>query len=251
LENLELAVRLSGELLPEPQILEAIADLNAWMGNGPAAMRAYKALLNQQQPDLALRNKIIDYSFSIYESGFAMDQLLILYRLGQTTAAQNIKLAECYALSGSNEVAFKVLDNAKLAHDASRAYVDMFNAKTSWLTGSYTKALHYLNLMPAGKIGINNTDSLSEASSNRYYTIARLNALLKQNAKALNALKKAFETGFNFGYVIAADPAWNAMRTLAGWKNLKKRYEDQLSTIDYTAQTYEGWRSALEYRIPD
>ncbi|MCF0075025.1 caspase family protein [Dyadobacter sp. CY261] len=251
LENLELAVTLSGDLQPDPKMLEAIADLNAWMGNGQAAMQAYKTLLGQQEPGLALRNKIIDYSFSIYESVFAMDQLKILYRLNLTTPEQNIKLAECYALSGARDQAFRLLKTARIIGNSSKPPIPMLNARVNWLTGNNIQALHHLQLIPTEKPGDMVDDGVKEAAFNRYYSIARMNALLKQNSKALIALKKALETGFNFGYVLNTDPAWTAMRASAEWKKLKKQYAAQLEAIDYKSETYEHWVSALDYRIPD
>lgn len=250
LQSLELSVRLSGALLPDPVTTEAIADLQSWMGNEQAALKSYQALIAMQEPDGALRRKLIDYYFSVFEYNRAVDQLEILRRLGQISPAQNRKLAECYALSGSSERSVRIMGDLATSKDVSKTAIAMLNAKTNWLAGRYAPALAYVNSIPAPNEA-NADDSIKEARADRYYAIARLNALLKRNTNALLALQKALKFGFDLGHVLRIDPAWKMLRGSPEWKRLQRQYAAQLEPREYLPQQFDGWQSALNYRIPD
>ena len=251
LESLKLAVRLSGEIMPKPAVLEAIADLNSWMGNQQVAFETYKELIRNQEPATALRSKIIDYSFVIYELPFAMDQLAILYELGNATQAQKTQLADCYALNGSTDKALEILNKLATANNTPKVELDMLYAKTYWLTGSYPKALSYLNPLALAHNSSMNPDSTTKLTASMSYSIARLKALLKQNEKAVAALGKALQGGFAYGYVLETDNAWNLLRTSAGWKTLKKQYADRFKLMEYSEHESEDLSTIRKYLIPD
>ncbi|MCE6991059.1 caspase family protein [Dyadobacter sp. CY323] len=230
LASLKLAVRLSGELQTKPQILLAIADLNSWMGNDQEAFLMYKEFISVQEPDAALRSRIIGYCFEINESTFAMNQLEILHRLGEATPAQEIELADCYARSGSTDRALVLLKNVKATNDTERARVGMVYAKTNWLAGRHSDALGYLNAF----INTRTTDpaGMDKVTANRYYSIARLNASLKKKDPAFSALNLALENGFNYGHVLNTDSSWKRLRQSARWKALVQKYSVQLQPRD-------------------
>ncbi|GGM81579.1 hypothetical protein GCM10010967_11730 [Dyadobacter beijingensis] len=249
LESLEMSVKLSGDLLPDPLTLEAIADLNSWMGNAPVALKSFRALSALRAPNPALRNKIVAYALAVHEYPLAVAQLSILYQQKLTTPAQNMVLAECNLLSGSPAASAKITSAPDRIAGIPKPDIALLNAKTHSLAGRYAQALSYLRTIPAPGSEDMLNDSTREATVCRYYTIARLNALLKQNTQAFNALTKALQTGFNFGFLLAADPAWNALRTLPQWERLQKDYAEQLQSRDYVSP--QGYYNALDYRIPD
>jgi len=251
LESLKLAVRLSGEIIPKPAVLEAIADLNSWMGNQKVAFETYKELIWNQEPTTALRSKIIDYSFVIYELPFAMDQLAIIYQLGNATQVQKMQLADCYARNGSTDKALKILNTLAAANNTPKVELDMLYAKTYWLTGNYSKALSYLNPLALAHTKPMNPDSTTHTMAFLNYSIARINALLKQNEKALAGLDMALQRGFAYGYVLETDTAWNLLRASAGWKTLKKQYTNQFKLIKYSEGEPEDGSTIRKYLIAD
>jgi tetratricopeptide (TPR) repeat protein len=231
---------------PSQSLLEAIADLYSWMGNEKEAFGTYKQVLQNQQADTALRNKIIHYCFAIHESIFAVSQLEILYQLGKTTKTENMQLADGYALNGHPDKAMEVLTKTSTDNSHERASSLMLRAKTNWLAGRYASALRYLNDPAVVDANTTNPDSVNAL---RFYTAGRLNALMKQNEKALYALKQSLESGFVYGNVLATDPAWNELRASPQWKALKKKYSGQLMAIDYQSDKEEN-PSPLDYSIP-
>ncbi|MEO6286305.1 MAG: caspase family protein [Dyadobacter sp.] len=247
LQSLKLAMRLSGEVQPSKSLLEAIADLYSWMGNEKAAFETYKQILQNQQTDTALHNKIIQYCFAINESIFALSQLEILYKLGKTTTTQNMQLANGYALNGHPDKAMEVLSKTSTVTSTEKAASLMLHAKTNWLAGRNANALRYLHELPVVDSKTTNPDSVNALG---FYTTGRLNALLKQNEKALHALKRSLESGFGYGNVLNTDPAWKQLRVSPQWKTLKKKYSSQLTAIDYQSSKEEK-PSPLDYSIPD
>jgi tetratricopeptide (TPR) repeat protein/uncharacterized caspase-like protein len=245
-QRLKLAVKLSGEVQPSQSLLEAIADLYSWMGNEKEAFGTYKQVLQNQQADTALRNKIIHYCFAIHESIFAVSQLEILYQFGKTTKTENMQLADGYALNGHPDKAMEVLTKTSTDNSHEQAASLMLRAKTNWLAGRYASALRYLNDPAVVDANTTNPDSVNAL---RFYTAGRLNALMKQNEKALHALKQSLESGFVYGNVLATDPAWNELRASPQWKALKKKYSGQLMAIDYQSDKEEN-PSPLDYSIP-
>jgi hypothetical protein len=251
LESLRQAVRLSGDVEPKPVLLEAIADVNSWIGNQRAAFESFQALARTTNLEARLRSKIIDYSLAINESSFALEQLKTLQRLRQASRARTIQLADLYALNGAADKAFEILNMVKTSDKTQRAAVTMLLAKTHWLTGNYVKALAYLKSPGFTNAEAITMDTLHRSFAGRYYSIARLNALLKDQDKALVSLGQALERGFAYGYVLETDTAWNALRASAGWNALMKQYAAQLQSIDYRSESLSDLSQTTEYRTAD
>lgn len=251
LQSLELSAKLSGDRRPDPKTLEAIADLQSWMADDQAAVESYRELIAVAEPDAQLRSKIIRYCLGVYEYPLAVEQLKILYRLGNTSVAQNLKLAECYSLAGQPEQAARILDATSKMNLAPQYDLNIAYAKMNWLSRRYAKALYHLNRIPVPEPETSGNDSTRETLAQRYYTVARLNALIKQKEKALTALDSALSSGFDLGYVLRSDPAWNALRTSREWDRIKRRHIEQFAVKDYIPQSFDGWQSVLEYRIPN
>lgn len=231
LENLNLALRLSGDLKPDVFILEAIADLHSWMGDQKLALEKYKELTEIGEPDASLRTKIIAYSVAVNESAFALDQLAILHRAGRASPAQNKQLAEWYALSGSTVNALDVLTkNAGNESEKGKPDLLLLQAKTNWLAGKPRKALSYLHSLPVTQADTVNQDSITKPLAGQYYSIARLNALMKRKKNAFSALKQALACGFAYGFVLENDIAWQRWRGSTRWKELNAQYSAQLHT---------------------
>jgi tetratricopeptide (TPR) repeat protein len=227
LDALRLAVRLSGDMEPKTNLLKAIADLNSWMGNREVAFEAYKELVRIQEPDSALRTRIINYCFAIHEPAFALGQLEALYKRGETTQAQNMQLADCYALSGSQDQAITILKNIKPADTAQQTQLSVLFAKASSLADRKAGTIDYLNSLPKPDTTHISQDSARVLIARRYYAVARLRAWQKQNNDAITVLNDALKNGFTSHYVLASDPAWNRLRRSRKWKALMSQYPVQ------------------------
>jgi tetratricopeptide (TPR) repeat protein len=248
LGSLRLAVKLSGDAQPNPLLLEAIADLSSWTGNQKTALDTYKEIIQNQHADATLQTKIIDYSFAINESVFAMNQLEALHKLRKTTQTQDMQLANGYAMSGATAKALEVLSKISSVNGAEKAALAMVYAKSNWLVGKNNTALRHLNAIAAADAGPTNPDSVNAL---RFYTVARLHALLKQNEKALYALKRSLQSGFSYGYVLETDPAWNVLRTSVQWKALTRKYSPRLFETSYQVMKEEVTLPSMAYMIPD
>jgi uncharacterized caspase-like protein len=241
LVNLNLAVKLSGEIQPKPKLLEAIADLNGWMCNQKAAFEKYKELTDRPSTAIALRTKIIDYSYATHESSFAVNQLSVLYRLGQASREQKMQLANSYALKGLPDKSFELLKNVGQGNPVQKEEVILAYAKTNWLAMKYKQSLDYLYSLATAGSGILKKDSTNKLVAARCYSIARINALLKQQDKALIALSKALESGFNYGNVLETDDAWKLLRTSEQWKELTTKYAAVLNAGNRLADSSKDW----------
>ncbi|TDE15573.1 caspase family protein [Dyadobacter psychrotolerans] len=245
LESLQLSVKLSGDLIPNPKTMEAIADLTSWMGRQKEAFVAYKQLIRQNEPDPKLRSKIISYCFAIYEGTFAMQQLEILYKLGQTSHQQNIQLARCFILSGLPEKGRSILSNANEQDKTQKHESAKVTALSNALHGRYTQALINMESVVIDTIGISQ-DSINTILAGRYYFMARINALSKQNEQALSNLKLALQKDFSCGYVLDNDSAWNHLRETDQWNTLRKKFSQKLYAKDYKSREIPDSSSILK-----
>jgi len=252
LENLQQSVKLSGDLNAPARVLEAMADLNSWMGNSDEAIKIYNEVTSVQPANALLRNKVLNYLEACNELTAACQQLDTLYRWKQIQANQLRKLANWQILSGRNQEASSLLKNYQSKNAVEKSEVILLFAKMNWLSGQHQKALSWLQ-NPSSVIQLNEIDGEEmtghkiKRRSSRLYSIARQYALLKQGEKAFTILQQALADGFNYKYVLDNDTAWTAIRGTNKWKGALQNYTFNL---DEGINSYPVQINPIIYRIP-
>ena len=263
LDWLQQSVKLSGDFEPGTQLLAAMADLNSWLGNIPAAVTQYRKVVAAAPPgQITDRNKFINYLVAVKEYPEASAQLDTLYQRHQLSAQQALLLAEYKMLLGKYEEAKTLLRQYQPADKVEKNIQMGLYARIYWLSGQPAKALPYLrDSLPAVTIDEKADDSTRSAQFSqlffRNYSMARLYAMQKNNAKALSLLKQLLDSGFNLQYVLANDFAWTALRPTTAWKSLLKKYKfeeihdsaPQRVTENPIAFRIPGFKSQYEYSL--
>ncbi|TLV03891.1 TPR end-of-group domain-containing protein [Dyadobacter luticola] len=249
LEKLKMAVRLSGDLEPDPHLLEAIADLLSWTGKRKEALEKYRELIARHHPDAALLTKIINYSIAAQEPDLAVQQLEVLYNRGETTRAQNMQLADWYALSGQPGRATIILEKEKTKNPTLQNEASLILAKTNLLAGRKSDALTYLQAAPASLHA--DAENRNPAKAVQDYSLARLYARQRQKNKAFAALYESLKNGFTSENVVATDPAWERLRKSARWKEMMKQYPFQPREKFYKQDHDRDWYGTLDQLLSE
>ena len=255
LAYLQQSVKLSGDVEPPPEVLEALAGLNSWTGNSEAGMQQYKDLLTVQPANEKARDKYINNLVAAFEFPDVSEQLNLAYKLRQIKPEQLLLLAQYKMLAGNFTEGKQVLENFKPRDAVEKNQAMELYARINWLNGQPAKALAYL-LDSFSVIKIDPKDDAADPNINsnkqirinfRLYSIARIYVLLKNNDKALMALKQALDAGFNYKLVLDNDTVWATLKHTPGWNALIKKYN---FTVNYLTHPQETFRGMDRYRLP-
>jgi tetratricopeptide (TPR) repeat protein len=248
---LKSSIQFSGETASEHAVDEAIADLNAWMGNVPEAIGEYRILIQEQPNYATIRNKLIEQLLIAKNFVDAASQLDSLQQRNQATRAQQLQLANFYIMGKNEAAGFALLNSFTPGTEKEQQIKDSYMAKYYLLKKEPKKALPYLNSLTPTTYA--NDEALYEQAQNsrmNLYTKARIWALTGNEAKALEGLKISIDSGFNYQYVLNTDPTWDKLRLKKGWKKLMKGYEFENSYAELASTIETTNVETVLYRIP-
>ncbi len=257
-------VTLSPAKVPPTSIKTALANLNSWLGNSQEAIEQFKNVFNTQPANDALRRKYINYLQAVQELPAAARQLDILNGRKKINRQQVLQLAKYQLLSHQYKQALSLLNNYKPRNDSETFEFMSLQAQLYWLTGKPQKALQYLqDSFPPAIINDweDDTETIRKKEQQqdfRYYTTARIYAMMKDKDNAFRALQQALDSGFHYQYVLKADTAWASFRHTDVWKNLLSAYAFENSYLQQPLPEPEDFKKAGElqfidhnnYRIP-
>lgn len=249
---LQQSVKLSPDIQPAPEVAEALADMNSWMGNKDEAIQQYEALLQRQPLNVKLRNKLINYFTGTNNFYGAYMQLDTLYHQKSITKKQVFSLGEYNILNGKYKTGYTMV-NAYHAINNTDAYTNTcLLARMYVMQNNFKQALYYYK----DSLPVLHTDSYDEEVQNkiqqqnylRLYAIARLYILLKDNDHAFSYLKQSLDGGFKCKYVFDMDTVWNTVRKNARWQELINNYD---IANNYTPNTFEIPKIITDFWVPN
>ena len=224
------AEKLSGEISADPLIVEAMANLQQWMGNADIALEGYHLLMQLVPNNTRLRNAYIDLLIYHNRLPVAASELDSLHKKGALTHEQTLRLAYYKVLNKQGKESMVLLDKyiprtIEEKNMKAGIYMQQFlNA------GQFKKALQLAN--DSLQQGAPKTAEFAEDAGlkkfgfdNFQYTKLRMYAMIKMDSKALELMRKLLDAGFTNIQVVNNDPALTELRKTKKWKRMWNLYD--------------------------
>lgn len=247
---------------PDEAITQVMADLNSWLGNTHDAVKWWRLLISKQPDNDSLRNKAIQYFTTVNYLTDAYAQLDSLQASNQLKQSQRLQLAEYHMLAGKYQLALDVLQTFIPTDTPELIQAILLKSNIYRLMGKATMALQYLNDSipvfalqippPEDSMDVYGNifpgDYANRVIANTAYAKARIYASSKKYKNALTELRKALESGFNYGYVLDEDKVWDH-------KKMKRRCNKLIAqyTFDreYKTDRSGKFENPIQFRIPN
>jgi len=200
-----------------------IGDLFTWQGLPERAAVHYKRAVDFKPADANTRIKLIERYSTIYYLKDALEQLDSLYQRKEINFSMQLLMAEYCIHSGRFADASKLLDEAKSIHPHKIKEITDLNGRLQFLSNHRKEAIAFYK----DYLKDNPNDSPA------MYTIAKLNAQLKNTDEAWKWLKLSVARGFNYYWVLKYDAAWNDYRKSQQWKTITGKIPEP-EVIEYS-----------------
>lgn len=191
-----------------------IGDLYVWQGLTHRAIPHYRKSVDLIPGDAGTRISLLNCYAKEYSFKLALEQLDTL-RNRQTLDFENMLLMAGYCMyTGRFPDALSLLNTALSIRPDQIPELYNLQGRLALLSKQYSIALEHYAVY----------NRFREANNDVKYNIARLYALTGNTTRAWNNLKAALDAGFNYGYVLEQDMAWDNYRNQTKWDALLKQY---------------------------
>lgn len=198
-------------------INDKTGDLYLWQGLPSYAAVHYQKSVDMLPLNSSVRNKLIDVYDGLYQFSNASINLDTLTARNELTFEKQLLQSKYFIHSAKYlEAESNLIEAEDIYPYASSVINDLFG-RLYLLVGNSKDAikyyLQYLELLPGDSCAM--------------YSISRIYAMQKNKTKAFEWLTKAINHGFNFSWVLGADPAMNGLRSTSKFKNIlaKQRFK--------------------------
>jgi tetratricopeptide (TPR) repeat protein len=181
-----------------------------WQGIPERAVPFYKKSVNLGTGNANSRMKFVDVSDLTYHLSDALAQLDTLNNSGEINFSHQVLMAKYCIHAGRFADALKLLDSAQKIHPYKIAEIVDLKGRLQLLSN------HPQNALPFYKEYLK-TDSTNFLVM---YSIARINAQLKNMDEAAKWLKLSVNKGFKYYWVLKYDPVWDDYRRSQTWKQI-------------------------------
>ncbi len=206
----------AAELISEKDVLAdiyyKIGKMYVSAGSKKQAYPAYFKSLQLYADNSSARQELVDVLAGIYKNKAALEQLTYLYDRGQIDFSKRLLLAEMEMYAGKFDASKKQISEAENQHPYKLPQFNEMKGKLFLLRNKPDSAIKFYK--DVIKLNPDNADA--------YYSIARLYAGKNNKAEALNWLEQSVKRGFNYSYVLNADPAMDKLRNTTKWHRLVK-----------------------------
>ncbi|TMI97802.1 MAG: hypothetical protein E6H06_00785 [Bacteroidetes bacterium] len=187
-----------------------IGDLYVWQGIPERSLPYYKRSIDLGTGNANTRMRFIEVCSITYHLSDALEQLDTLNNRHEINFDKQVLMAKYCIHSGRFSDALKLLNGAQQIHPYRIPAITDLKGRLQLLSNHPKEALPLY------------MDYLMNDSSQylTMYTIARLNAQLKNTSEAWRWLKLAIEKGFSYYWVLKYDSVWDAYRSLQPWKDI-------------------------------
>lgn len=206
----------AAELISEKDVLAdiyyKIGKIYVSAGSKKQAYPAYLKSLQLYPDNSSARQELVDVLAGIYKNNAALEQLTYLYDHGEIDFSKRLLLADMEMYAGQFEASNKQITEAENQHPYKLSQFDEMKGKLYLLANKTDSAIQfYKDYIKANPY---NADA--------YYSIARLFAGKNNTAQALSWLEQSIKHGFNYSYLLNADPAMDNLRNTKKWNSLVK-----------------------------
>jgi tetratricopeptide (TPR) repeat protein len=208
----------SAEYIKEP---DALADIYFKTGNvftrsgSPRQAYPHYAKSVELMPgNASARMKLVHVCHVLYKNTEALEHLSYLYDSSRINFPGRMMLAEFSIHAGLYVKGKKLLDEARGIHPYVLPEIADLSGRMNLMQNKTAQAItiykNYLLLRPN--------------DPGACYTVAILNAKSGNKSEAWKWLEKSLASGFNYSFVLDADPAWNTFRNTQQWNKLTGKY---------------------------
>lgn len=212
-------LKKASEILAERKLLAEvnykIGNIYFWSGSSRMAFPFYEKSIGFDSANANTRFLLINAGLSIFKNRAVLSQLNYLYNNSQINFPMQLKLAELSMYAGQFQNAEKILSDAITIHPYHLPEFTVLQGRLNLLAGNYKKAIAFYMLERKN----NPNDAVI------YYTIARLFAAQGQKKEAFNMLEESIAKGFNYLFVINADPMLAELHKSSNWQALIKKIQ--------------------------
>jgi tetratricopeptide (TPR) repeat protein/uncharacterized caspase-like protein len=191
-------------------INDKTGDLYLWQGLPSYAAVHYQKSVDLLPVNTSVRNKLIDVYDGLYQFSKALINLDTLAARNEFIFEKQVLYCKYLVHAGNYTKAANYLVDADNVYPYLLTELKDLFGRMYLLSGNYKKALSYYREY----LEVDPGDSCA------MYSISRVYALQKNQAKAMQWLRKAVAAGFNYGWVLRTDPAMEALRSSSGFKQL-------------------------------
>ena len=249
----EQAQLLSPNTAPDVETAVLFADLNNWLGIDTASKRWYEYALRLEPKDSAIRNRLVQlllYTGNYTEARNHLDTLQLHH---QITAAGTQALIFFHTAAGSYTKAVSLIRQSGSTSLPDRCRMRLQEANVLLQQKKYSTVISLLEKQfPHMRLQGREDDEATELQqllAIRFYVMARCFAFLKQDAVAVNYLRKAMAHGFSDYHVIVNDAAWATIKKGTN----KKIFQEADENAKQSTNEGEGipvYFNPIIYRIP-
>lgn len=209
------------------EINDKLGDLYKGQGLPTYAAAAYQKSVDLQPQNSSVRMKLIETYDATYQYTSALMNLDTLLSRNEINFYNILLLAKYNMHQGNFVKAETLLNDAQAIHPYTMPQVLELFGRLYTLSNKPKQAINYyekyLTKIPD--------------DANVIYSVSRLYAQQNNTSKAWQWLRKAFDAGFNYNWVLTNDPFMNKLRNTSKWKQL-------LSTVKF--KTYPPPKNVYE-----
>ena len=196
------------------EICFKLGELHTWAGLPDKAILYYKRSLHMDVANAATRTRLAEALIQSSRLGEAREQLDSLFMRHEIDFPKEKLLTTYYIHSGKFPKADSLLQDLKSKMILKDTAITELEARMQLLSNHPKQALPlYMEFL-----------SLKPGDASTMYSIARVQAQLKDTISAWKWLESALNKGFAYPHVLAADPTWMTYRNSPKWKELQGRY---------------------------
>ncbi len=197
------------------EINNKIGDIYTWAGSRKRAYPYYKKSVEMEPGNANARLNLVDAGTAIYKDREVFNQLKYLYDSSQINYVKRLTYVNFAMYAGQFDLSQKVLNEAGEMQPVEMYDLLEMQARLYLLSGktkeSVKKYRAYAERVP----------SVPETE----YSLARLYARQGKKSEALQWLGNALKHGFNYSFILAADPDMDSLRKGSQWKTLMKSFQ--------------------------
>jgi hypothetical protein len=247
---------------PDVATTQVMADLHSWVGNTYEAVKWWRLLIGMQPKNDSLRYEGVRYFTSVNYLMDAYAQLDTLHKRNKLQQDQQVQLAHYHMLAGKYQPALHVLPSYTPGDTIQIIQTILLKANIHRMMGNTQMALQYLDdSMPVFTLQLPPPEDSMDSRGNMHardygnkaivqtsYAKARIYASTKKYKSALTELRKALESGFNYGYVLNEDNVWKQKKMKRKWNKLIAQYTFER---EYKTEAISKFENPISYRIPN
>lgn len=190
-----------------------IGDLYVWQGIPERSLPYYKKSIDLGTENANTRMKFVDVCSLTYHLSDALEQLDTLNNRHQINFPKQVLMAKYCIHAGRFSDADKLLNGAQQIHPYKIPEITELKGRLQLLSNHAKDALPFYK----DYLGLDSTNCQV------MYTIARINAQVKNATEAWKWLKLAIDKGFSYYWVLKYDPSWDDYRKLRPWKDITSK----------------------------